>query len=178
MEMFAPLDPKFYLAVASDIRRSALWLPSAYRIAVNRIEIGEWNVNDGTSHAKRIKPLDRVIVYVAGSREFGQHFIAELKVTSAIKPLPKERRRLVEGAGMEAHMQSPWAFEFEPVALFAQPLNIRPLISRLAFIKNKQRFSLSLQRGLILLPEHDYDIIVRSAAKQTERGKLRSTVKP
>jgi predicted RNA-binding protein len=48
---------------------------------------------------------------------------------------------------------------------FTPPIEFKPLVPELIFIKNKTKWGLSLKgRAMIEIPKRDYNIIVRSAS--------------
>jgi len=42
-----------------------------------------------------------------------------------------------------------------------RPLEFKPLVPRLSFIRNKERWSAYLRRGIVEIPEEDYTLIRR-----------------
>ncbi|TDA42155.1 MAG: EVE domain-containing protein [Thermoproteota archaeon] len=49
----------------------------------------------------------------------------------------------------------------KPILVPERPLDFKPLVPRLSFIRNKERWSAYLRRGIVEIPEKDYMLIRR-----------------
>ena len=53
----------------------------------------------------------------------------------------------------------------EPVLLPKEPIDFTPLVERLSFIKNKQRWSAPFRRAMFKISEEDYKVIEEEVKK-------------
>jgi predicted RNA-binding protein len=58
----------------------------------------------------------------------------------------------------------------KPILVPERPLEFKPLVPRLSFIRNKERWSAYLRRGIVEIPEEDYMLIRREM--ESISGKL------
>ena len=57
----------------------------------------------------------------------------------------------------------PYRVKVKPVVIFAEPLEFKPLIPDLAFIKNKTMWTGHLRHAMREIPEEDYHLILKRA---------------
>lgn len=57
----------------------------------------------------------------------------------------------------------PYRVKVEPAAVFAEPLEFKPLIQDLAFITNKTMWTGHLRVAMREIPEKDYQLILKRA---------------
>lgn len=115
---------------------------------------------------ERVKPGDSLIIFVS------QKKIEDKILPSAItgiyeicsdgyedvNPIFKTPEKM----GMEIF---PYRVKLKPIQIFSRPLEFKPLIPKLNFIKNKNQWSGHLRVAMRPIPEEDYQTILK-AAKQ------------
>ncbi|WP_157999265.1 EVE domain-containing protein [Candidatus Nitrosarchaeum limnium] len=107
-----------------------------------RIKKKEWPVYSYTVNRKKIQPGDKVIFYKAG--EGNKVCLGTAETASAIKG---------EEGGID------YTVELGNVSIWKKSVMIKPLISKLEFIGNKEQWGLSMQGGVIHISEKDYGTI-------------------
>ncbi len=55
----------------------------------------------------------------------------------------------------------PLRIKVKPVKMFTKPIPIKPLVPELTFIKNKKMWSGSIRTAMRIIPEEDYQWIVK-----------------
>jgi predicted RNA-binding protein len=110
---------------------------------------------------------DRCLIYVRQHKVnkdvIGPRIVAEYEVAS--KPFDDKQKIFGTPPGM-ANEAFPQRVKLKPLRIFKKPIEFKPLILRLAFIKNKKNWAAHLQgRAIIKITEQDYDSIVASARK-------------
>jgi predicted RNA-binding protein len=57
----------------------------------------------------------------------------------------------------------PLRINLKPMKIFAKPIEFKPLVQELSFIKNKTMWSGSLRTAMRVIPEEDYQKIMKAA---------------
>lgn len=115
----------------------------SHAVCVEQIKQKKWILNNRTSNRLRLEKGDKVVFYIAGSHR--KKIIANAEISSHLK---KESEILSIG--------------IYKIKIWKNPFSIHEIIPRLDFIKNKKRWGLYLQGGIINLSKHDYDIIIKN----------------
>jgi predicted RNA-binding protein len=109
----------------------------------------------------RVQKGDKCLIYVKGGKSdheitepeivgeyeiVSQVFVQHTKLFHAPPTAPKQVYELRVG--------------LRPLRIFDRPIEFKPLIPKLTFIKNKERWSLRIRgRALVELPKIDYDLV-------------------
>ena len=113
---------------------------------------------------QRVKPGDTILVYVRQEKE--DDTILPSAVTGAyeVSAEPYEDHSCLFVT--PPHMGDevfPYRMKVRPVAVFAKPLEFKPLIGDLTFITNKAMWSGHLRVAMREIPEEDYQLILKRA---------------
>jgi predicted RNA-binding protein len=112
----------------------------------------------------RINEGDRCLVYVIGERNGGEtvgsHLVAEYNVVSQVF---EDDDKIFEAPAATPSEGFRLRIRLEPVRVFENPISLKPLVPKLGFIKNKQRWSLNIRgKAVVGIPKHDYRIITEA----------------
>jgi len=116
---------------------------------------------------QRVKSGDTILVYVRQEKE-GDTLLPSA-ITGAYEvisePYEDHTRLFItpEHMGDEVF---PFRMKLRPVAAFAKPLEFKPLIPDLTFIKNKTMWSGHLRIAMREIPEEDYRLILKRAGQE------------
>lgn len=55
----------------------------------------------------------------------------------------------------------PFRIKLKPIKIFKEPIQFKPLVPKLKFIKNKTMWSGSIRTAMRVIPEGDYQIIIQ-----------------
>lgn len=163
-------DPNYYVFVATDAHKRMLTKPSAYEIAMHRLSIEKWGINEHTRNKKQLKPGDRIIAYAAGRREYGGNFLGIAELRSETKTTTAKIRSDVSDPKGEMHILSTFYVQLHNSVVFPNKVLIEELRQELAFIqrvKNAKKWGSALQGGVVRISEKDFELImVKSGLKQ------------
>jgi len=112
----------------------------------------------------RVKPGDTILVYIRQEREGDA--ILPSAITGAYEVVAEPYEDHTRLFATPPHMGGevfPCRMRVRPVAVFAEPLEFKPLIEDLAFITNKKMWSGHLRQAMREIPEVDYRLILRRA---------------
>ena len=115
---------------------------------------------------QRVKPGDTILVYVRQEKD------GDTILTSAItgayevvsEPYEDHSRLFVTPPQMGDEV-FPFRMRVKPVAVFAEPLEFKPLIPDLKFITNKKMWSGHLRIAMREIPEEDCRLILKRAGQ-------------
>ena len=152
--------------IASDAHRLMLSKPSAYEIAMHRIFIEKWGINERTRNKNQLKPGDRMVAYAAGKRENGGNFIGLAELRSETSNTTAKIRFDISDPRGEMHILSAHYVELSNTAIFPNKVAIAGIRGELEFIqrvKNPIKWGAALQGGVVQISETDFEtILVRS----------------
>ncbi|WP_292392977.1 EVE domain-containing protein [Methanoculleus sp. UBA303] len=115
---------------------------------------------------QRVKPGDAILFYVrqekAGDEILPSAIMGDLEVVS--EPYEDHSRIFVTPQHMGDEV-FPYRVKVEPIAVFADPLEFKPLIPDLAFIRNKTMWTGHLRVAMREIPEEDYQFILKRAGQ-------------
>jgi hypothetical protein len=147
--------PAYSILITSNLK-TATGMISARAIIKELLSYEYWLMSDRTRNRKRIKAGDQVLFYAAG---LGNGvFMAQAAVVDAPAPFtPRSRSELLTELGYV--FPSMYKFHLASPAYFTPPIAAKPLVEKLAFIKNKQRWGGYFQGGSIAIPPEDFALI-------------------
>ncbi|MDF7798676.1 EVE domain-containing protein [Pontiellaceae bacterium B1224] len=151
-----------YILIAADIDRARLYLPSAYDIAMHRLEIMKWGLNNRTFHRKRLTPDDKALIYISGRRDHCQNFVGEVQLASAAMILRSSDRKKVSAPSGEG-VVSEYYVNLKNVNLFNNNVSIREIATDLDFIKRSEQWWRYMQGGVIRISGRDWSYIVNKS---------------
>ena len=105
---------------------------------------------------QRVKPGDKVAIYLKARSKDGERIPAQIVGLFEVTSEPFEsRERIFRGAVY------PLRVKLRPIIILPAPIEFKSLVPKLNFIKNKQKFSGYFRRGIVMIPEEDFEIIER-----------------
>lgn len=130
---------------------------SAKEIVQNRFNAKQWALYKHTPHRSEVKSGDKLLIYLAGSKEMSFSAIAEANSIVDSKGYI--------GDGEHALSNSPYSMIIlENSSWLPKKVNIKEILDNLEFIpKNNPRWGCVLQRGVKKISEKDYNFIVDRA---------------
>ena len=105
----------------------------------------KWLIGRRTPNKRKISTGDKVLFYQGG--EGGGRIVASAELTSGLQ----------EAENFDSFV------EIEDFRLWENPVNIKTMIERLSFIKNKKHWGVYFQGGIIKIAEEDYRKLIRKA---------------
>ena len=119
-----------------------------------------WGVADRFKNAiQRVKPGDKLVFYVMqtikGKKTIPSRIVG---IFEAVSEPYRNSAKIFKAYGSESIF--PNRVEIKTIKIFDKPLFFKELVPKLSFIRNKQRWSGSLRRAMIEIPEKDYKIII------------------
>lgn len=111
----------------------------------HRIQNNQWPIYNKTQNRKKIAIGDKVVFYMAGEK--GQKFLGTASIAS----------ELVQKTELT------YELKLSNIKVWQKPLQLRNVIDRLEFVKNKQNFGIYFQGGVRGLTENDYFLILSKA---------------
>jgi len=113
----------------------------------------------------RIEEGDRCLVYViserSGTEMVGSVIVAEYKVVSKVF---EDDHKIFQAPLTAPSEGFRLRIRLEPLKVFEKPISFKPLVPKLTFIKNKQRWSLNIRgKAVVAIPKHDYGFIKKAA---------------
>ena len=116
---------------------------------------------------QRVKPGDTILVYVRQEKEGDTILPSAITGAYEVVSEPYEDHSRIfttpEHMGDEVF---PFRMKVRPVAVFAKPLEFKPLIGDLRFITNKTMWSGHLRVAMREIPEEDYHLILKRAGEE------------
>ena len=112
----------------------------------------------------RVKPGDTILIYVRQEKE--DDTILSSAITGAYEVVSEpyeDHSRLFTTPPHMGDEVFPFRMKVRPVAVFAEPLEFKPLIGDLKFITNKTMWSGHLRIAMREIPEEDYRFVLKQA---------------
>lgn len=108
----------------------------------------KWKIGLKTLYKNKLSKNDKLIFYVSGKDRM--YFIASAVLDS---------RFIYEGEPYHGYVN------MRNINLFNKPIFIKPILDKLSFIKNKKRWGVHFQSGVIQISKSDYDNIISEIKK-------------
>jgi len=130
---------------------------TAREVLTHRLSEGYWPLNSNTRHRNKIQKDDRFFFYCAGIRDkekqcFLGIAISSSPATNIKKYEPELWLEPLKEIGVTIH----------DVDLFQKAIPIRPLLTKLQFIKSIKHWGAYLQGGFIKVTDNDFMTIINS----------------
>jgi len=90
----------------------------------------------------KVKPEDKLVIYVKQERVKDE--VKEPKIVAVYEVVSepfKDSTRIFSSKGMRSSEVFPWRVKIKPMKIFDKPIEFKPLIPKLKFIKNKKKWS-------------------------------------
>ena len=112
----------------------------------------------------KVKKKDTLVMYVkkeiVDNKIFPSAFTSIYEVESEVF---LDSNTLFETPPAMGNEKFPFRIKVKPINIFKKPLQLKPLIPKLSFIKNKEMWTGSVRKAMRLISEEDYQIIVKTA---------------
>jgi len=108
----------------------------------------KWSIGKKTPNRKKLSKNDEILFYQGGER--GGKFVGSAELVSGL---------IQQDNGM---------FDFvilKNIEFWKKPVEIRPILRKLSFIKDKKHWGVYFQGGIIRISEKDYEEILKRAGK-------------
>ena len=109
----------------------------------------------------KVKPGDKLLIYLKQERDKDE--IKEPKIAAvyeAVSEVFKDSSRIFKTPKGMGNETFPLRIKLKPVKIFDKPVEFKPLIPKLKFITNKQKWSGHLMgKAMREIPEEDYYLI-------------------
>ena len=114
---------------------------------------------------ERVKPGDKLLIYVKQRREKEKtvepKIVAAYEVTSEVF---RDGSRIFKSPPNMSRESFPLRIRLKPLRIFQTPVEFKPLIPKLKFIKNKKKWSGHLMgKAMREIPREDYKLIMSLA---------------
>jgi hypothetical protein len=113
----------------------------------------KWSIGGRTPNKRRLSEGDKILFY-QGGEEDGGRIVASAELASSLQQ-PENADSFVKLRNFE---------------VWKKPVDMRSLIDKLSFIKNKRHWGLCIQGGIRKIPEVDYNKIIRKSSKMANIG--------
>lgn len=107
---------------------------------LERIQTKRWSLYKRTSNRLKIKKGDKILFYLAGSPR--RKIVARAVVSSQVKE---------EGEAFSVGLNK--------IKVFKKQVPIKPFIESLEFIKNKAKWGVFMQGGIVKITDNDFKIL-------------------
>jgi len=112
----------------------------------------------------RVKKGDKCLVYVKGEVIAGDRIepklVAQYEIASTVF---EDSKKLFNAPPNIADETFNFRIRLKPVEIWEKPIEFKPLVPKLAFIKNKKNWALHIRgRAIVEIPEDDYHLILRN----------------
>lgn len=110
---------------------------------------------------------DKCLVYVmsekSGDENIPPKIVGEYSIASK---LYEDETRIFKAPTFSPPQTFNLRLKLKPLNVFKDPIEFKPLVPRLSFITNKQRYSLHLWgKAIVKIPEGDYDLIISQKSR-------------
>ena len=114
-----------------------------------------WGLPEGRENLiRRLKKGDYLFIYLMSSNKGNEFLPPRLAGLFQVASAPyRDSKRIFKGR------LYPNRVKLKPVLIPEKPVEFKPLVPKLAFIKNKQFWAAHLRPGLAKIPEHDFKLL-------------------
>jgi len=110
---------------------------------LERIKTKKWPIYKRTNNRLNIKKEDRVLFYLAGSHR--RKIVADAKLGSNLKENGEE-----------------FSINLSKISLWKKQILIKPFVESLEFIKNKEKWGVFMQGGIVKISDKDFEILLKN----------------
>ena len=134
----------------------------AVDVLKHRLSHKIWGLNKGTMYAGNLKNEIKIIFYVAGRKDYSQHFFANAKIRNAI-PFKETDLELYNPSSYWMKVRPITKLILEDIKYFKNPVPIKEIMPKLDLFnrKNHVHYGKFLQGGIKYLSNNDTDILLR-----------------
>lgn len=138
----------YYCLITSDARYEI-----AYEIFEKRIEEKKYPLYLRTPHLNEIKEKDEVVFYIAGNNTNSQTFVASAEIATI-----NNLTDVVVDPDKKNNVINKYLI-LEKILIFKEPKQIKPIIDKLKFIKNKKHYGTNMVGGVTKIYLEDFNTI-------------------
>lgn len=157
-------SPKSYIFVAAGFR-SANEKISAKQLVQRRLQDACWPIGPSTSNKDRLREGDRAVIYLAGSSSSKsdsdvQCFVAVAEICG---PTIHDGWLRADRSWLGSVAPTPDYVRLRREVWFSEPVPIKKLLPSLSFTRDKSRWGVSLQGGIVGIGNEDFGLILATA---------------
>jgi len=110
----------------------------------------------------KVKPGDKLLIYLKQENINGEikpsRIVGVFEVVS--EPF-KDSTRIFRSKGIRNSGETfPWRVKIKPIKIFDKPIEFKPLIPKLKFITNKEKWWSYLRKAIREIPKEDFKVII------------------
>ena len=121
-----------------------------------------WGVSEKFKKTiQRVKPGDKLVFYLVQTRK-GDEIIPSriVGVFEAVSEAYRDSSRIFKGKSTGGEITYPYRVKLKPIKIFHKPIEFKPLIPKLNFIKYKDKWTGYIRLPMRKIPEEDFQLIV------------------
>lgn len=141
----------YFIFVANDVQMSSNEKASAFDIADALLARGFWAFTAQAPLQAKLAVGDEVLIYLAGPKR--RHFVAVAQVASQSDEVTEEQKNILKDFGLSFMRYS---ISLRNILRLEPFVEIKPLISDLRFISDKQNYGLHLRRPIVRIEQEDF----------------------
>lgn len=153
--------PQYVVLMANDTDKTRLSEPSAFSVAQECLRQGVWAFKASGKLRTSLDKGDKVLIFVGGRRDSNQTFVASAEIGGASSPEPVK---------ILAYSW-PYRVTLTKIRWFPKLVPMRPLLSKLQFIKNPRNWGIHFYGGAARITESDYEMILAKGFKNSRARK-------
>jgi len=114
----------------------------------------------------RVKPGDNMLIYLKQEREKDR--LTESRVVAAYEAVSevfKDSTRIFRAPPGMGNESFPLRIKIKPIKIFSRPVEFKPLIPKLGFIKNKKKSGHLMGKAMREIPYNDYKLIFERGSR-------------
>jgi hypothetical protein len=150
-----------FILIAGDA--NGTFVSPGYDVALYRLNNTVWGLNARTRHIRDLCPGSKALIYISGTKEFSQHFIAQCKIAGRPRSVPLELREKIDAPRGNGHQMPCLCVPLAEIEVFNHPVSIRQMLEKLAVIKKPEQWWRYLQGGVIRISNRDFNTVSRMA---------------
>jgi len=104
---------------------------------LERTKMKKWPIHKRTNHRKKLRKGDKVLIYLAGPHR--QKIVANAVLGSDVTENGEE-----------------FSIVLSKINLWKNQILLKPLVNSLEFIKNKSKWGVSMQGGVVKITDNDF----------------------
>jgi len=109
---------------------------------------------------QKIKPGDKLVFYLVQTKK-GDEIIPSriVGIFEAVSETYKESNRIFKSKSKSGDIIYPYRVKIKPIKIFSKPIEFKPLIPKLKFIKIKDKWTGYVRLPMREIPEEDFQFI-------------------
>jgi len=151
----------YFMLIVNDAHSVSDTRVPAARVALHRLNRALWPLYKGTKNRNAITPGDKVVVYVAGEHKHRQTFLAYASVAAVESSGRRHATIDPEDLLTDAAYK---VLRLRDVVFLQPPVEIRPLLGKLSFLRKTNRWGAALVGGCRSMTARDFRRVAPEAS--------------